>query len=222
MRRFGRRALRHQRDGDRIVDISSVSTRLASAHGIGCPLTKGVLDVFSHTLAKHLGPRNITVNSVAVGFTRTDMTAQVLTGPATLERNIGLTALGRIGQVPDIADAVAFPASDDARWITGAKTDVTGGVNLWRRSTGPFHPPVRHVRSAAGSAGQPSVRAPGTDTVEIRHAHSGIPMLRKTRTVTGSVSGTDRRTPGDFCRRNIRSPAGHQRPRTPVAGTVRT
>lgn len=124
------RLLPRLRDGGRIVNISSVSTRLASAHGIGYPLTKGALDVFSHTLAKHLGPRNITVNSVAVGFTHTDMTAQVLTDPATLERNIGLTALGRIGQVPDIADAVAFLASDDARWITGAKIDVTGGVNL--------------------------------------------------------------------------------------------
>lgn len=82
------------------------------------------------TLAKHLGPRGITVNSVSVGFARTDMTAGVLADPANLERNISLTALGRIGQVPDIADAVAFLASDDARWITGTKIDVTGGVNL--------------------------------------------------------------------------------------------
>ncbi|MFF0627890.1 SDR family NAD(P)-dependent oxidoreductase [Streptomyces sp. NPDC004296] len=118
------------RDGGRIINISSVSTRIASAHGIGYPLTKGALEVFSHTLAKYLGPRGITVNSVAVGFTRTDMTAEVLADPANLERNIGLTALGRIGQVPDIADAVAFLASDDARWITGTKIDVTGGVNL--------------------------------------------------------------------------------------------
>lgn len=124
------RLLPRLRDGGRIVNISSVSTRLASDHGIGYPLTKGALDVFSHTLAKHLGPRGITVNSVVVGFTRTDMTAQVLSDPATLERNVSRTALGRIGQVRDIADAVAFLASDDARWITGTKVDVTGGVNL--------------------------------------------------------------------------------------------
>ncbi|SED74773.1 NAD(P)-dependent dehydrogenase, short-chain alcohol dehydrogenase family [Streptomyces sp. 2224.1] len=124
------RLLPRLRDGGRIINISSVSTRIASAHGIGYPLTKGALEVFSHTLAKHLGPRAITVNSVIAGFTRTDMTAAALADPANLERNISLTALGRIGQIPDIADTVAFLASDDARWITGAKIDVTGGVNL--------------------------------------------------------------------------------------------
>ncbi|MFD9903130.1 SDR family oxidoreductase [Streptomyces sp. NPDC059063] len=124
------RLLPRLRDGGRIVTVSSVSTRVASAHGIGYPLTKGALEVFSHTLAKHLGPRGITVNSVSVGFTHTDMTAEVLADPANLERTLGLTALGRIGQVPDIADAVALLASDDARWITGTKVDVSGGVGL--------------------------------------------------------------------------------------------
>ncbi|MFC9436016.1 SDR family oxidoreductase [Nocardia sp. NPDC057030] len=118
------------RDGGRIVNISSVSTRIASAHGIGYPLTKGALDVFSHSLAKYLGPRGITVNAVGVGYTRTDMTAAVLADPANVERNIGVTALGRLGQVPDIADAVAFLVSADARWVTGTKLDVSGGVNL--------------------------------------------------------------------------------------------
>ncbi|WP_369372826.1 SDR family NAD(P)-dependent oxidoreductase [Streptomyces sp. cg36] len=124
------RLLPRLRDGGRIINISSVSTRVASAHGIAYPLTKGALEVFSHTLAKYLGPRGITVNSVRVGFTRTDMTADVLADPANMERNLSLTALGRIGEVPDIADAVALLASDDARWITGAEIDVTGGVNL--------------------------------------------------------------------------------------------
>ena len=125
------RLLPRLRDGGRIINISSVSTRVASSGGsIGYPLTKGALDVFSRTLAKYLGPRGITVNAVAVGYTHTDMTAGALADPAHLQRNIGVTALGRIGQVPDIADAVAFLASDDARWITGTKIDVTGGVNL--------------------------------------------------------------------------------------------
>ncbi|MFF1788980.1 SDR family oxidoreductase [Kitasatospora sp. NPDC058243] len=124
------RVLPRLRDSGRIINISSVSTRVACAHGIGRPLTKGAPEVFGHTLAKYLGPRNITVNSVVAGLTRTDMTADVLADPANLERNPALTALGRIGQVPDIADAVAFLASDDARWTTDTKIDVTGGVNL--------------------------------------------------------------------------------------------
>jgi 3-oxoacyl-[acyl-carrier protein] reductase len=125
------RLLPRLRDGGRIINISSVSTRVASSGGsIGYPLTKGALDVFSHALAKYLGPRGITVNAVGVGYTQTDMTADALADPAHVRRNISLTALGRLGQVPDIADAVAFLASDDARWITGTKIDVAGGVNL--------------------------------------------------------------------------------------------
>ncbi|MFG1796751.1 SDR family oxidoreductase [Nocardia sp. NPDC049149] len=124
------RLLPRLRDGGRIINISSVVARLATVPGIGYALTKGALDVFSHTLAKHLGPQAITVNSVAVGYTHTDMTADALADPANMARTIGLTALGRIGQVPDIADAVAFLAAEDARWITGATIDVTGGVGL--------------------------------------------------------------------------------------------
>ncbi|MEV0280805.1 SDR family oxidoreductase [Streptomyces sp. NPDC050610] len=125
------RLLPRMREGGRIINISSVSTRVASSGGsIGYPLTKGALDVFSRTLAKYLGPRGITVNAVGVGFTRTDMTADALADPAHLESTVGRTALGRVGRAADIADAVAFLASDDARWITGTKVDVSGGVNL--------------------------------------------------------------------------------------------
>ncbi|MEV0261220.1 SDR family oxidoreductase [Streptomyces sp. NPDC050617] len=123
--------LPRMREGGRIINISSVSTRVASSGGsIGYPLTKGALDVFSRTLAKYLGPRGITVNAVGVGFTHTDMTADALADPAHWESTVSRTALGRVGRAADIADAVAFLASDDARWITGTKVDVSGGVSL--------------------------------------------------------------------------------------------
>lgn len=118
------------RDGGRIIAVSSVATRVAAPDGIAYPMTKGALDVFSRTLAQHLAPRGITVNSVGVGYTRTDMTARLLEIPEHRERTISRTALGRVGEAGDIADAVAFLASEDARWITGTKLDVSGGVGL--------------------------------------------------------------------------------------------
>ena len=124
------RLLPRLRDGGRIIAVSSVATRVTAPNGIGYLMTKGALDVFSQTLAKHLAPRGITVNSVGVGYTRTEMTAELLEIPENLVGNISRTALGRIGEVEDIADAVAFLASDDARWITGTKVDVSGGVGL--------------------------------------------------------------------------------------------
>ena len=124
------RLLPRLRDGGRIIAISSVATRVTAPNGIAYPMTKGALDVFSQTLAKHLAPRGITVNSVGVGYTRTDMTAELLEVPENVAGNVSRTALGRIGEVEDIADAVAFLASDDARWITGTKVDVSGGVGL--------------------------------------------------------------------------------------------
>ncbi|WP_255750829.1 MULTISPECIES: SDR family oxidoreductase [Amycolatopsis] len=68
------------------------------------------------------------MNSVGVGYPRTDLTAALLEVPHNLEHNLSRTALGRIGEVEDIADAVAFLASDDARWIAGTQLDVSGGV----------------------------------------------------------------------------------------------
>ncbi|GHE09559.1 hypothetical protein GCM10010339_62260 [Streptomyces alanosinicus] len=170
------RLLPRLRDGGRIINISSVSTRVASSHGIGYPLTKGALEVFSHTLAKHLGPRGITVNSVAVGFTHTDMTAEVLADPANLDRNISLTALGRIGQARDIADAVAFLASDGARWITGTRIDVSGGVNLWQRSTRSSTKAVSGRAARTRGRPGPFQRPAGP----ARGCHRIVPGLRRT------------------------------------------
>ncbi|MBO1415771.1 SDR family oxidoreductase, partial [Streptomyces sp. FH025] len=77
------------------------------------------------------GPREITVNSVAPGIVDTDVNAAWLRGNAEAEAYAAsLAALGRVGQPEDIADIVAFLASDDARWITGRTVDATGGAGL--------------------------------------------------------------------------------------------
>jgi 3-oxoacyl-[acyl-carrier protein] reductase len=93
-------------------------------------LTKGAIDVFTKTLAQELGPRGITVNAVAPGIVHTDNTAAALSTPEARAEVAGYSVFGRIGQPGDIADVVAFVASDDARWITGQHIDATGGSIL--------------------------------------------------------------------------------------------
>ncbi|MBV2156362.1 SDR family oxidoreductase [Kitasatospora sp. SUK 42] len=126
-----RHGLERLRDGGRIINISSGVARLAMPEIIAYGATKGALDNFTLNLAKQLGPRGITVNSVAPGIVDTDVNAGWLRGNAEAEAYAAsLAALGRVGQPEDIADIVAFLASDDARWVTGRTIDATGGAGL--------------------------------------------------------------------------------------------
>ena len=117
------------RDGGRVVNISSGLARSAAMpHNMAYSMTKGALDVLSRDLSKVLGPRGITVNSVAPGLIDTDNTYEVLHGsPGAWEWGAGLSALGRVGETADVADVVAFLASDAGRWVTGSWVDATGG-----------------------------------------------------------------------------------------------
>ncbi|MEV0381109.1 SDR family oxidoreductase [Nonomuraea sp. NPDC050643] len=122
-------------DGGRIVNISSLATRVALPYQIAYAMSKGALEVMSRTLANALGGRGITVNTVSPGATDTELT-DALRSPEIRTVLTGLTALGRIGRPADIADVVAFLTSDDARWITGNVLDATGGAHLgpmWAR-----------------------------------------------------------------------------------------
>ena len=85
------------------------------------------------TLANQLGVRGITVNAVAPGATRTAANGSVFEAPALTELIVGSTALNRLGDADDIADVVAFLASDAARWITGQVIDASGGLFLGPR-----------------------------------------------------------------------------------------
>ncbi|MFI9508754.1 SDR family oxidoreductase [Nocardia sp. NPDC052566] len=123
--------LDRMRDGGRIVNISTGLT-----HGAAMPeiiayaMTKGAIDVFTATLAKHVGARGITVNAVAPGVIDTDMNAAWLRNPAAEEMVAGFSPLRRVGQPADIADVIGFLASDDSRWVTGQWIDATGGALL--------------------------------------------------------------------------------------------
>jgi NAD(P)-dependent dehydrogenase (short-subunit alcohol dehydrogenase family) len=97
-------------------------------------MTKGALDVLGRSLANALGDRRITVNNVAPGVTDTDMNSWLHDSEDAPNGFTELTALGRIGAADDIADAVAFFASDDSRWVTGQTLDVNGGLYLGPKS----------------------------------------------------------------------------------------
>ena len=91
--------------------------------------TKGALETLVRHWASLLGPRGVRVNAVAPGVIETDMSNFTKTEGG---RNLTLEmqALKRIGKPSDVADVVAFLASDGARWITGASIPVDGGSKL--------------------------------------------------------------------------------------------
>ncbi|MFF9087107.1 SDR family oxidoreductase [Streptomyces sp. NPDC014991] len=117
------------RDGGRVVNISSGLARTAvMPQAIAYAMTKAALDVFTRDLSKLLGPRGITVNSVAPGIVDTDVNAAWLrASDEAWQGAAAYSALGRVGTPADIADVVAFLVSADGRWVTGHWLDATGG-----------------------------------------------------------------------------------------------
>lgn len=127
------RALPLLRDGGRIVTISSVATRMANPAQTSFAMTKGAVETMSMTLANELGVRGITVNAVAPGATRTAANGAFFEAPGLADLIAATTALDRLGRPDDVADVVAFLASDAARWITGQVIDASGGLFLGPR-----------------------------------------------------------------------------------------
>ena len=130
------RALPLMRDGGRIINISSGVTWFAQPH-IVYSMTKGALNVFTRSLANTVGERGITVNTVSPGVTDTDMNAWLHESDDAMSSMTDIVALNRIGEPADIADAVAYFASDDSRWVTGQTLEVNGGTWLGPKSTPP-------------------------------------------------------------------------------------
>jgi NAD(P)-dependent dehydrogenase (short-subunit alcohol dehydrogenase family) len=123
-------------EGSSIVVITSFGARsVVGKSGLENPSilayasTKGALETLFKNWAAILGPRGIRVNAVAPGVIDTDMSNFTKTD-AGREVALGMQALKRLGKPEDVADVVAFVASDAARWITGASIPVDGGSKL--------------------------------------------------------------------------------------------
>ena len=116
-------------EGGSIINIGSVvseQTPPASAVYTG---TKGAVDAITRVFAKELGPKKIRVNAVNPGLTSTEgLRTAGMEGSDMEQMMVSMTPLGRIGRPDDIADVVAFLASDDARWVTGALLQAGGGL----------------------------------------------------------------------------------------------
>jgi len=125
---IAQRALQRMPDGGRIINISSGVTWFAIPE-IVYSMTKGALNVMTRSLALTQGARGITVNTVSPGITATDMNGWLIDDRESQARVASMVALGRHGQPADIADAVAFFAGSDSRWVTGQTLEVNGG--LW-------------------------------------------------------------------------------------------
>ncbi|MEU8933090.1 SDR family oxidoreductase [Streptomyces sp. NPDC048409] len=122
------RALVNMPDGGRIVNISSGLTRFANPDEIAYAMSKGAVEQLALHYAKLLGPRGITVNSVAPGITRNGN--PVFGIPEAVEAMSALSTFNRVGEPQDVADVIAFLVSDDARWVTGSFVDASGGTLL--------------------------------------------------------------------------------------------
>ncbi len=118
-------------DGGRIVNISSTAARIAYAETPLYAATKAGLEALTLSTAKRLGSRRITVNAVAPGATRTDLNPLARDPESEPAKLIASeTILGRIGEPADIANVVAFLATDQAGWITGQIIEASGGLRL--------------------------------------------------------------------------------------------
>lgn len=115
-------------DGGRIVNFSTGLTRFSAAGFSAYAAAKGAVEVLTRYLAQELGPRGITVNAVSPGAIETDFGGGVVRdNPDVNAQFAGLTALGRVGLPDDIGPMVASLLSDDNRWVTGQRIEVSGG-----------------------------------------------------------------------------------------------
>lgn len=118
-------------DGGQIVNMTSATTRVATAGCAPYAAFKGGLEVLTRYMAKEFGPRGIRANSISPGAIRTDMTSGSLDQSPEFETMLaGQTALGRIGAPEDVGRVVASLLSADNGWVNAQNIEVGGGYNI--------------------------------------------------------------------------------------------
>lgn len=113
----------------RIINISSISGLMGNPGQVNYSSSKAALNGFTKSLAKELGSRNITVNSVAPGFIETDMTSYL--DDSAKNDLIETIPLKRLGRPEDVAELVLFLASEEASYITGQTISIDGGLLMY-------------------------------------------------------------------------------------------
>ncbi len=114
-------------NGGRVVNISSAASRLAGTDFIAYSILKAGVDMFTRVLAKDLGPRGITVNSVAPGFVKGDTYEELVPTREVEDQIRANTLLNRIGEPEEIADFVHALVGSAGRYATGQNIEVSGG-----------------------------------------------------------------------------------------------
>ncbi|MER5796079.1 SDR family oxidoreductase [Streptomyces sp. NPDC001980] len=122
------RAIGQMPSGGRIVNLTTGVTRTSVPDQVAYAMTKGAIEQLTFQLARILAPRGITINSVAPGIT--DNGGAIFDNPQAVEAMAKFSAFNRVGEAGDVADVVTFLTTDEARWITGAFIDATGGTLL--------------------------------------------------------------------------------------------
>lgn len=119
------------KDGGRILNVSSGLTRMAFPGFVAYAIIKAAVELLTSYLAKELGERHISVNTIAPGAIETDFGGGMVRDNKEVNNHIAqLTALGRVGQPDDIGGAVAAILSDEAGWINAQRIEASGGQGI--------------------------------------------------------------------------------------------
>jgi NAD(P)-dependent dehydrogenase (short-subunit alcohol dehydrogenase family) len=119
------------KDGGRIVNVSSGLARFAIPGSSAYASMKGAVEVLTRYLAKELGSRGITVNTVAPGAIETDFSGGMVRDNPEINKHVAeMAALGRAGQPEHIGPMIASLLSEENRWVNGQRIEVSGGMAL--------------------------------------------------------------------------------------------